>query len=105
MVDAKTSQETVLAVAGGGGAGYGGGGSENTIYMYDDAAFVGVASGGGGGGGNFVSPDVLNPYVNAESGAEWRGEIRDGAITYSFCPSDPNKQPDPPSPESPEYWA
>ena len=100
-------------VSGGGGAGYGGGGSgsavaaasENTIYMYDDAAFVGVASGGGGGGGNFVSPDVLNPYVNAEGGAEWRGEIRDGAITYSFCPSDPNKQPDPPSPESPEYWA
>ena len=105
MVDAKTSQETVLAVAGGGGAGYGGGGSENPVYMYDDAALVGVAS-GGGGGGNFVSPDVLNPYVNAESGAEWRGEIRDGAITYSFCPSDPNKQPDPPySPEGPEYWA
>ena len=108
----KTSQKTVLAIAGGGGAGYGGGGSgsavaassENTIYMYDDAAFVGVAS-GGGGGGNFVSPDVLNPYVNAESGAEWRGEIRDGAITYSFCPSDPNQQPDPPSPASPEYWA
>ena len=100
-------------VSGGGGAGYGGGGSgsavaaasENPVYMYDDAAFVGVASGGGGGGGNFVSPDVLNPYITAEGGAEWRGEIRDGTITYSFCPSDPNKQPDPPSPESPEYWA
>ena len=101
-------------VSGGGGAGYGGGGSgsavaaasENPVYMYDDAAFVGVASGGGGGGGNFVSPDVLNPYVNAEGGAEWRGEIRDGAITYSFCPSDPNKQPDPEptSPEGPGYW-
>ncbi|WP_315303405.1 hypothetical protein [Rothia dentocariosa] len=106
MVDAKTSQETVLAVAGGGGAGYGGGGSENPVYMYDEAAFVGVASGGGGGGGNFVSPDVIDPYISAEGGADWRGEIRDGTITYSFCPSDPNKQPDPEptSPEGPGYW-
>ena len=101
-------------VSGGGGAGYGGGGSgsavapasENPVYMYDEAAFVGVASGGGGGGGNFVSPDVIDPYVSAEGGADWRGEIRDGTITYSFCPSDPNKQPDPEptSPEDPGYW-
>ena len=102
-------------VSGGGGAGYGGGGSgsavaaasENPVYMYDEAAFVGVASGGGGGGGNFVSPDVIDPYISAEGGADWRGEIRDGTITYSFCPSDPNKQPDPEptSPEDPDWMA
>jgi len=96
-------------VSGGGGAGYGGGGSGSAVAaasesLKSDIAFVGVSSGGGGGGGNFVSPDVLNPYVNAEGGSYLRGEIKDGAITYSFCPSDPNKQPDPPSPESPEYW-
>ena len=101
---------TGYIVSGGGGAGYGGGGSGSAVAaasesLKSDTAFVGVASGGGGGGGNFVSPDVLNPYITAEGGAEWRGEIRDGTITYSFCPSDPNKQPDPPySPESPEYW-
>jgi len=79
--------------------------SADSESLKSATAFVGVASGGGGGGGNFVSPDVLNPYITAEGGAEWRGEIRDGTITYSFCPSDPNKQPDPPySPESPEYW-
>ena len=106
---------TGYIVSGGGGAGYGGGGSgsavaaasENPVYMYDEAAFVGVASGGGGGGGNFVSPDVINPYITAEGGLILRGEIRDGTITYSFCPSDPNKQPDPEptSPEDPDWMA
>ena len=99
-------------VSGGGGAGYGGGGSGSAVAaasesLKSDIAFVGVSSGGGGGGGNFVSPDVLNPYVSAEGGADWRGEIRDGTITYSFSPSDPNKQPDPEptSPEDPDWMA
>ena len=82
-----------------------GGSGGSLATRYSEATGYNRIGGTAGGGGNFVSPDILNPYVNAEGGAEWRGEIRDGAITYSFCPSDPNKQPDPPSPESPEYWA
>lgn len=103
---------TGYIVSGGGGAGYGGGGSGTAVAAASESpvyetAFVGVASGGGGGGGNFVSPDVINPYISAEGGVIWRGEIKDGEITYSFCPSDPNKQPDPEptSPEDPEWMA
>ena len=102
---------TGYIVSGGGGAGYGGGGSGSAVAaasesLKSDTAFVGVASGGGGGGGNFVSPDVLNPYITAEGGSYTLGATTDGMITYSFCPSDPKDQTDDPpySPESPEYW-
>ena len=108
---------TGYIVSGGGGAGYGGGGSGSAVAvasesLKSDTAFVGVASGGGGGGGNFVSPDVIDPYITAGLGSYEMGSNMDGAIRYSFCPSDPKKkrpkpkeEPDPPfSPESPEYW-
>ena len=104
---------TGYIVSGGGGAGYGGGGSGSAVAvasesLKSDTAFVGVASGGGGGGGNFVSPDVIDPYITAEGGSSVVvGSTTDGMIRYSFCPSDPNKQPDPEptSPEDPEWMA